>query len=409
MAGAPMPVWGRLPLMHAATTPTAVGENIAIHRKARDMSQQALANRARISKSLLSKIEIGDRACRPAVAASIAASLGVPLPVLYGQPYAEAPDPQFINALRSAVRRHRHPEVADVRPDTLPADIATASRLRASTNYRDLLPDLPALIARAAAHAHDTGEPAAWQMLVDAYACAYTIAHRLGYPDLADLVAARQEWAATQTWNPVAQMAAAWTESGCYQSAGDYLEGLAVTDRALTVLSAAGTDSIETVVAAGSLHLRAVTLASRARDGATTQHHLAHARRLAERIPGHDTYRHNLTFGPGNVVLHEMATHVELERPKKAAAMADGLVNAELPGLAPTRIGHLHIDAARAHLASGDRDAALQALLRAREEAPQMARIHPMAREVLRVLVSLHRRSKPELTILAKWAGLHKP
>lgn len=298
---------------------------------------------------------------------------------------------------------------------SLPAHIEAASRLRASTNYRDLLagvpdevPPLPELIARAVAHAHDTGDPASWQLLVDAYACAYTIAHRLGYPDLADLIAARQEWAANQTWTPVAQMAAAWSESGCYQSAGDYLEGLAVTDRALTALSANGMDSLNAVVAAGSLHLRGVTLASRARDAATTKHHLTHAKRLTERIPGADLYRHNLTFGPGNVVLHELATHIELDRPKKAVSMAEGLVDASLPGLAPTRVGHLHIDAARAHLAAGDRDAALQALLRARDEAPQMARIHPMAREVLRVLVSLHRRSKPELTILAKWAGLHQ-
>ncbi|MDT0347705.1 helix-turn-helix domain-containing protein [Streptomyces litchfieldiae] len=394
--------------MHAATAPTAVGENIAIQRKARELSQQALANRARISKSLLSKIEIGDRACRPAVAASIASALGVPLSVLYGQPYAESPDPKLIDALRSAVRRHRHPAVTDVRADQLSADIAAASQMRASTNYTDLLPILPGLIARAVAHAHDAQDPSAWEQLVDAYSCAFTIAHRLGYPDLADLVAARQEWAANQSWTPVAQMAAAWTEAGCYQSAGDYLEGLAVTDRALTAMRTTATDSIEGVVAAGSLHLRAVTLASRARDGGTTAYHLGKAKQLAERIPRQDVYRHNLTFGPGNVVLHELATHIELERPRRAVTMVDDLVDKPLPGLAPTRVGHLHIDAARAHLAAGDRDEALQSLLRAREAAPQMARIHPMAREVLRVLVSLHRRSKPELAILAKWAGLHE-
>jgi transcriptional regulator with XRE-family HTH domain len=395
--------------MHAATAPpTAVGEHIAVQRKARGWGQRQLAGRARISLSLLGKIERGDRACTPAVAAAIATALGIPLSVLYGQPYAEAPDPTLIDALRSAVRRHRHPQVTDVRPATLVRDIAAASDLRAGTNYRDLLPVLPDLISRAVANAHDSGDPEAWQLLVDAYSCAFTIAHRLGYPDLADMVAARQEWAASQTWSPIAQMAAAWSEAGTYQSAGDYLEGLAVTDRALTTWAASGHDSVDAVVAAGSLHLRAVTLASRARDDATTRHHLQHAQRLAERLPRGDQYRHNLTFGPGNTVLHELATHIELERPKRAAAMAEDLRGAALPGLAPTRVGHLHIDAARAHLASGDRDAALQSLLRAREVAPQMARIHPMAREVLRVLVSLHRRSKPELSILAKWAGLNE-
>ncbi|ARQ70321.1 helix-turn-helix domain-containing protein [Streptomyces marincola] len=239
--------------MQAATAPTAVGGNIAVQRKARELSQQALANRAKISKSLLAKIEIGDRACRPAVAASIAAALGVPLTVLYGQPYAESADPQLIDALRSAVRRHRHPAVTELRADRLTADIDAASRMRASTDYARLLPILPALIARAVAHAHDTQDPAAWELLVDAYSCAFTVAHRLGYPDLADLVAARQEWAAHQSWTPVAQLAAAWTEAGCYQSAGDYLEGLAVTDRALTAMSATATDSVAGVVAAGSL------------------------------------------------------------------------------------------------------------------------------------------------------------
>ncbi|WP_158674567.1 helix-turn-helix domain-containing protein [Streptomyces hoynatensis] len=392
----------------APPAPGAVGENIALQRKAKGWSQQALAHRASISKSLLSKIEVGDRACRPAVAAALAGALGIPLPVLYGQPYAESPAPDLIDALRAAVRRHRHPRVSEVRPDALPADVAAASKLRAGTNYRRLLPVLPDLIARAVAHAHDSGEPEAWQMLVDAYSCAYTLAHRLGYPDLADVVAARQEWAAHQTWTPVAQLAAAWTESGTHQSAGDYLEGLAVVDRALAAAGAAGAGSVDAVVATGSLHLRGVTLAARARDDATTQHHLRHARRLAETLPPGDHYRHNLTFGPGNVALHELATHVELERPRRAVAMAQGLAGAALPGLAPTRIGHLHIDAARAHLAAGDRDAALYSLLQAREVAPQMARIHPMAREVLRVLVSLHRRSKPELSILAKWAGLHQ-
>ncbi|MFR9726071.1 helix-turn-helix domain-containing protein [Streptomyces sp. MS19] len=392
--------------MHAASAPTAVGGNIATQRKARGWGQQRLADRAMISKSLLSKIEIGDRACRPAVAAAIASALGIPLSVLYGQPYDESPAPELIDALRSAIRRHRHPRISEVRPETLAADIATASALRASTDYATLLPGLPALIGRAVAHAHDTGEPEAWQMLVDTYSCAFTIAHRLGYPDLADVIAARQEWAATQTWTPVAQMAAAWSAAGTYQSAGDYLEGLAVTDRALTTLGSTGSHSTAGLVAAGSLHLRAVTLASRARDDATTQHHLRHARRITEQLPPADQYRHNLTFGPGNLVLHELATHIELERPRKAAAMADQLTGTDLPGLAPTRIGHLHIDAARAHLAAGDRDAALISLMHAREAAPQMARIHPMAREVLRVLVSLHRRSKPELTQLAKWAGL---
>ncbi|SFC18968.1 hypothetical protein [Streptomyces aidingensis] len=156
--------------------------------------------------------------------------------------------------------------------------------------------------------------------------------------------------------------------------------------------SAGGGDSIEGIVAAGSLHLRGVTLAARARDAATTEHHLQHAKRLAGQLPPDegDQYRHSLTFGPGNVALHEMAAQIELEKPRRAVGMAE-VLSGELPtGLGPTRIGHLHIDAARAYLATGDRDEALRSLLRAR------------------VLMSLRRRSKPEPAWLAKWAGLHE-
>jgi hypothetical protein len=38
--------------------------------------------------------------------------------------------------------------------------------------------------------------------------------------------------------------------------------------------------------------------------------------------------------------------------------------------------------------------------------SPQTTKVHPMALEVLRDLISLHRRSNPQLIKLAKQAGL---
>jgi hypothetical protein len=75
----------------------------------------------------------------------------------------------------------------------------------------------------------------------------------------------------------------------------------------------------------------------------------------------------------------------------------------ELP---PTRVAPLHMNIARARLALKDRDGALSDLLNAWEVAPQMARVHPTSQELLRVLVSLHQRSNPTLTKLAKRAGV---
>lgn len=61
---------------------------------------------------------------------------------------------------------------------------------------------------------------------------------------------------------------------------------------------------------------------------------------------------------------------------------------------------------ARARLATKDLTGAEEALKRAFDVAPQMSEIHPMSREVLRVLFVLHQRSRPELTAMAKRAGL---
>ncbi|GAB2818770.1 helix-turn-helix domain-containing protein [Streptomyces daliensis] len=393
--------------MHAATPPNAVGENISELRKTSELTQDALAHRAKISKSLLSKIEVGDRACTPAVATNIAQALGVTTQDLYGQPYPESnADPQHIIDLRSATRRYAHPAGDAPDPRQLLADVNRAAALRADTAYNELAQMLPTLVRQATVHAHQADDPAAWLVLVDVYSCAYTIAHRLGYPDLAELIVARQQWAATRTGTPIAEAAAAWTEAGTFQSAGDYDGGLDVVQRAITHLRQLPNDSTESIVAAGSLHLRGITLASRARDKNEAQAHMERAYQLADQLPEGDLLTHNLTFGTGNTALHELAAWVELDDPDRAVSMSTELEGNPLRGLRPTRTCHLHIDAARAYLLKGDRDGALTALMRARETAPQMARIHPMAREVLRVLVSLHRRSKPELAALARWAGV---
>ncbi|WP_407987773.1 helix-turn-helix domain-containing protein [Kitasatospora sp. CMC57] len=384
----------------------AVGENIAIFRKTRvpAVTQDSLARRARISVSLLSKIETGDRVASPPVVAAIAQALGTTTARLY---FGSRPDtPVDLDPLRAAVRRY---DIADtarepVKREHLTAALAQAGSLRAATRYDELSVILPELLADATTHALATGDPVAWTLLADTYGCAYSLAHRLGQPDLAEAITARQEWATTRTWTPVAYAAAQWNRAGTFQSAGDYTHGLGIVENAVSALAAANLTDVPATVVQGSLHLRAVTLASRAKDQAATTDHLRHARALARKLPGGDVLIHNLTFGRGNTAMHELASLVELDKPDKAVDMAAAFVPG--PGLRPTRMGHFHINAARAHLATGDRDAALSSLRAADDVAPQMARAHPMAREVGRVLVSMHRRSNPELMVMAARLGI---
>lgn len=75
-------------------------------------------------------------------------------------------------------------------------------------------------------------------------------------------------------------------------------------------------------------------------------------------------------------------------------------------GLSPARLHDVHTNTARAHLDLGDRDGALTSLLKAWDVAPQKAKVEPMTREVLRVLICLHQRSNPQLVRLARRVGL---
>ncbi|PWI45365.1 helix-turn-helix transcriptional regulator [Streptomyces sp. ICBB 8177] len=388
----------------------AAGENIAVLRKSRGIGQARLARQAGISLSYLSKIEVGTRPATPPVVAAVAKALRVSTARIYGQPFLSASEQaDLLDALRVSVRRHTLPRQDAPPLDVLATGLATATALRAQTKYVELLRILPTLLEQATAVAlAGDGDPAAWGQVADLYGCGYAVAHRLGQPDLAEMVVARQTWAAEQTWNPEADAAAAWNEAGTYQSAGQYDDGLAIIERAISRLeSARFTGGPAKIVPLGSLHLRGVVLASRHKDAQATKDHLTRAWKLAKSLGGEgDMVRHNLTFGSGNTALYELAAHVELGRPDKAAAMGDTLMEQPPGDLTPNRVGRLYIDVARARLAVKNTSGAEEALKAAFTISPEMAEMHPMAREVLRVLFVLHQRAKPELMTMAKRAGL---
>ncbi|MFJ8699498.1 helix-turn-helix domain-containing protein [Streptomyces ardesiacus] len=386
----------------------APGENIAVLRKARGLGQAKLARLAGISVSYLTKIENGIRPTTPPLAAAVAKALHVPVQRIYGQPFlGPSEQADLLNDLRGAVRRHTLPKEDVPDPAELAADVDKAMRLRAETKYLELLELLPRLLGQATAAALSaSGEAGAWTLVSDVYGCAYAAAHRLAQPDLADMIVSRQAWAAQQTWNPEAEVAAAWNEAGTYQSAGQYDDGLAIVERAISRYEqAAGADTPARALSLGSLHLRGIVLASRHKDSNATAEHLERAKRYAERIPT-DVLRHNLTFGQGNTALYELAAHIELGKPDKASEMTAPLLKTPPSHLTPSRLGRMYIDIARVKLEIKDYTGAEEALESAFKVAPQMTELHPMSREVIRVLFVLHQRARPKLMEMAKKTGL---
>ncbi|MEV5677424.1 helix-turn-helix transcriptional regulator [Streptomyces sp. NPDC052179] len=387
----------------------APGENVSVLRKARGLGQAKLARLAGISASYLTKIETGTRPVTPPVAAALAKALHVPIQRVYGQPFlGPSEQADLLTDLRGAVRRYTLPKADVPDPAALAADVNRAMKLRAETRYLELLGMLPKLLGQvtATAMSSGSGEAGAWSQVVDVYGCAYAAAHRLAHSDLADMIVSRQTWAATQTWNPEAEVAAAWNEAGTYQSAGQYDDGLAIVERAISKYEQSSrTNSPHRDLSLGSLHLRGVVLASRHKDKGATADHLAKAKQHAQGLSD-DVLWHNLTFGHENTSLYELAAHVELGRPDKASEMANPLLKTPPKTLSPSRLGRMYIDIARARLDTKDYAGAEEALEKAFLTAPQMAAVHPMSREVVRVLFVLHQRARPNLMALAKQTGL---
>ncbi|MER0446403.1 helix-turn-helix transcriptional regulator [Streptomyces sp. Edi4] len=390
-----------------STTELPPGANLAVLRKARGWSQAFLARKASVSVSLLSKIEVGDRTLTPAVAAALARPLGLTMAQILGRADMTQDAEAHLSALRSAVRDYDLPGRPAVREEQVAAALETAGRLRDDVQMSRLVRMLPKLLRDATVHAHAANTPAAWATLSDVYSTVYWLAARHRWMDMAELAVTRQRWAIEQQTNPLGAALAARDRAGTYLNDGDFESGLIIVDRAIAAAQTALSGQ-ERAFAVGVLNLRGMTLAGRLTDKAEgrreAERHIASASVAAEWFD-RDWNRHHMIFGPQNTATHVLATRLDLGEPHEALSAAEG-IDAVLRGLPPTRIAPTRINMARAQLDVGDRDAALENLTMAWEAAPQMARIHPMGREVFRVVSSLHRRSNPELLRLSKLSGI---
>jgi transcriptional regulator with XRE-family HTH domain len=389
-----------------AETDTAVtgGARVAELRHTRGVTQAALARQAQISVSLLSKVEVGDRTLTPGIAGAIARALQISLGALYGEAEVTADQSALLEKLRTAVRRYDLPDQTSVPdPTQLRADLNRAVELREQSDLAGLLRMLPGLLTRATTYAHAAANPQAWALLADVYSVTYALAARNRWMDLVELAPVRQSWATGQRPNPLLTAVAARDRAGTFLNCGDFESGLTVVDRAI-VAAEATLANAEKAFATGTLHLRGMTLAGRQGDRSEAQRHIHAAWAAAEEFP-RDVRIHNQIFGPDNTATHELATKGDLGQPREVIRLASELIRNDTD-LPPTRIGPVHINAARAHLDLGNRDDAQTSLVQAWDIVPQMAKVHPMSREVLRVLISLHRRSNPQLTKLARMAGL---
>ncbi|WP_323372318.1 helix-turn-helix domain-containing protein [Streptomyces katsurahamanus] len=380
------------------------GANVSRLRKERGWGQDRLAAASGVSKSQLGKVERGQRTLTQGVAASIARAFGLPLEEVLGT----APVPQnaeeSLKALRAAVRRFDLPGTQEASESELRSSLREMMALRGDADLAAVLAKLPDLVSKAQTHAHSSGRPESWSMVSEAYSTVYWLAARHRWMTLADLAVTKQKIAAQQA-DSMSRAIAARDEAGVHLNHGDFLDGLAVVDRAIVQVEGA-TRGHERAYALGILHLRGLTLAGRAKERRTADQHIERAWALAEDFDLELNHQ-GIHFGPENTATHVIATSGDLNRHEDAIS-----IMADLTGrkggitLPATRVGPLHMNIARSELALGNRDRALEHLESAWAVGPQLAKVHPTSQELLRVLTSRHKRSNPRLTRLAKMANI---
>ena len=378
------------------------GANVKVERLKRGWLQDYLAARAGMSKSMLGKVERGDRPLTQGMAAAIANAFGISLDELLGEVPPPAGEEDRLKELRAAMRRFDLPSDEPVRVGSLERDLSELFRLRGDANLSAVTQTLPGLLRRVQDYAHRSGLPEDWSRVADVYSAVYWLAARHRWMTMAELAVMKQTQAAERA-SALARAVAARDEAGTFLNGGDFAGGLAVVDQAI-VQAEATMRGRTRHLALGLLHLRGLTLAGRLQDKKTVARHVKGARKAADQFDG-DVDVQGIHFGPENTIVHIVATNADLK--ENAAALEEGerYLREEFT-LPATRIGPLHMNIARAKLALKDRDGAVDSLAEAWEAAPQMSKVHPTSLELGRVLVSLHKRSNPKVTALAKRAGI---
>lgn len=396
-----------------------IGGRIAVYRRLHRLTQKGLADKAHISYSLLTKVESGAKPASPALIAACARALSVPVTELNGQPFSQEHAADQLDGplsdLRAALDNY------DIPLDDLPvrsvkriaADVETLGEARRAANWQRVTAQAPALIdelvqVSQTATGHEA-EQAHFQ-LMQVYRATHHVAHGLGLVDLASLLLTRMEFSAQRSGSPY--MVALYRYTRAYSS---FTTGRHEVGRKIIAAARSDIDSgvrandLAALCAGGSLHLRGAMLASRQGDAATARAELAEASVLAGRLDSEviagvnarDTIQ---SFGPTNVAIHAAAVEMELGNHGKAITLAKRVHPPA--GYPAERMGHHWIDTARAQLWTGETDAALASLLKARQISPQQTKYHPAVRETVASLIHTARSAPDKLIGYANWCGV---
>ncbi|MCX4538609.1 helix-turn-helix domain-containing protein (plasmid) [Streptomyces sp. NBC_00841] len=385
------------------------GARIKEQRKLARLTQRQLADRIPYSYSLLNQVECGAKPANLDFVAAVAQALRVDVTVLTGQPYVTELQQdrlaELVRPIREALDLYDL-GADDAIPEQPAAELVAAAgqlceQVRA-TRLRKAAKALPGTIAELTTAAWRTPSTELWQALASTYRTAHDISVKLGYYDLSAVALDRMGWAAQRASDPCLAAVRQYMRALAYFREGEYRIGQRLVAVGHGIVGGAE-QTREAVAVTGQLHLGASVIAARADQQDAVDTHIAEAKRCAKQT-GDASEVHWLSFGPTNVALHRMSAAVEMRQYDEALNQARKIT---LPtALATSRRAHFLIDKARSEMETGRTEAALSSIVDARHTAPEQTRYHPGARETIKGLVHISRRTPDTLGHLAAWIGL---
>ncbi|MFI6361362.1 helix-turn-helix domain-containing protein [Nocardia sp. NPDC050630] len=369
---------------------TYIGQRVRQIRARRGITQQVLADRVGISRSVIAKYEAGLRPIDSRrTLLALASALGVTIGDLTGHEqdrldpstagfHAAVPELETVLWARG--------NVTDTRPPRSLKELAvltrTATKLRHDCDYTTLGPMLAPMLTDAYRHVRETEAERAWDVLgTVAYGVASALRAR-GYHALAWIAAQEAERAARHVGAAAPIAAAAFIRGQILLSRPGALPAALATTIDTAEKIAAEVRTVGEIETFGMLHLQGSIVA--ATMGGDPEPHLVEAAEQARRLPEakpNTSEARNESFGPANVQLWRMSAAMERREPGQVLALAPSLSPVDLPN--EGRRAQYFVEIGKAHAMQKNYRDSLYALLRAEHAAPQHVRTMSPVRELV--------------------------
>lgn len=384
--------------MRGAGDELRVGERVAFYRGRRGITQRMLGDLVGRSEDWVSKVERGTRNIRRVdLIAELARALRVEMGDLVGQPVLVENEREGddVPAVRDALMTPRRLSRTLFRSQTVnvdPPPVEQFARLveHVWTDYQQgklgrVISQLPGLIGTAQ-DLEDAATPdcrKGWAVSARTHHLAATTLSKIGEADLAWIAAERAMYAADQADDPLVLASAARAGTHALLASGRFNDAVELGNTAAEWMRPQlANDDPAALSLLGMLRLRTAVAAARRHDRAATTDLVARAHRAAELL-GHDGNHWQTSFGPTNVELHRISTHLDLGDVDHVVRRGPGVAATNLP--VERQVSHM-IDVARAlSLVAQDEEAA-RLLCEAEALAPYLVRHHPAVREAVKVM-----------------------